>query len=254
MSLLRSFEAADQGKGLRIDHGSTQGLHRPGYGVRITTVQVVRATLGRRQQRSSGRHLEIVESCHLFPSVKLVIRAGDAGGNLPGSELPWEAFGANFTTEALLEDAVHIAARLGAGSAEFVVTQPHMPCFKQEANERFAQPRPMLPRRQNSFSSAEQNNRPVTLRRSVFLLPLQMLDERSPRKGVPYIRPWIRKWTSSSTWTTFTSPGFPENYRTRPSGGQRAHSLTWILCQSSKRHDRLDIPSSSWPRPDRQPP
>jgi MOSC domain-containing protein YiiM len=49
---------------------------------------------------------------------------------LPGTELPWGAFGENFTTEGLREDAVHIGDRLRAGSAEFVVTQPRMPCFK----------------------------------------------------------------------------------------------------------------------------
>jgi MOSC domain-containing protein YiiM len=49
---------------------------------------------------------------------------------LPGVDLPWGAFGENLTTEGVLEDAVHIGDRLRAGSAEFVVTQPRMPCFK----------------------------------------------------------------------------------------------------------------------------
>jgi len=49
---------------------------------------------------------------------------------LPGTDLPWGIFGENFTTQGLLEDAVHIGDRLRVGSAEFVVTQPRMPCFK----------------------------------------------------------------------------------------------------------------------------
>lgn len=49
---------------------------------------------------------------------------------LPGTELPFGAFGENFTTEDLLERNVHIGDRLRAGSAEFIVTQPRMPCFK----------------------------------------------------------------------------------------------------------------------------
>jgi MOSC domain-containing protein YiiM len=49
---------------------------------------------------------------------------------LPDLDLPWGAFGENFTTEGLLEDQVHIGDRLRAGSAEFIVTQPRMPCFK----------------------------------------------------------------------------------------------------------------------------
>ena len=49
---------------------------------------------------------------------------------LPGVELPCGAFGENFTTEGLREEQVLIGDRLGIGSAEFVVTQPRMPCFK----------------------------------------------------------------------------------------------------------------------------
>lgn len=49
---------------------------------------------------------------------------------LPDMELPWGAFGENFTTEGLLEDEVHIGDRFRIGEAEVVVTQPRMPCFK----------------------------------------------------------------------------------------------------------------------------
>jgi MOSC domain-containing protein YiiM len=51
-------------------------------------------------------------------------------GELPGREFPWGAFGENFTTEGLLEPNVRIGDRIRIGSAEFVVTQPRMPCFK----------------------------------------------------------------------------------------------------------------------------
>ncbi len=57
---------------------------------------------------------------------------------LPGVDLPWGVFGENFTTEGLLEDTVRIGDKLEAGSAEFVVTQPRMPCFKLEV--RFDRP------------------------------------------------------------------------------------------------------------------
>jgi len=49
---------------------------------------------------------------------------------LPGMDLSWGAFGENFTTEGLLESTVCIGDRFRVGSAEFVVTQPRMPCFK----------------------------------------------------------------------------------------------------------------------------
>jgi MOSC domain-containing protein YiiM len=49
---------------------------------------------------------------------------------MPGVELPWGAFGENFTTEGLVEDEVHIGDRFRIGEAEVLVTQPRMPCFK----------------------------------------------------------------------------------------------------------------------------
>lgn len=51
-------------------------------------------------------------------------------GELPDLDFPWGAFGENFTSEGLAEAEVHIGDRLRAGSAEFVVTQPRMPCYK----------------------------------------------------------------------------------------------------------------------------
>ena len=48
---------------------------------------------------------------------------------LPGVELPWGAFGENFTTEGLSEE-FRIGDRLRIGSAEFAITQPRMPCYK----------------------------------------------------------------------------------------------------------------------------
>jgi MOSC domain-containing protein YiiM len=49
---------------------------------------------------------------------------------LPDAELPWGAFGENFTTEGLLEDEVWIGDRYRVGTAELVVTQPRMPYYK----------------------------------------------------------------------------------------------------------------------------
>jgi MOSC domain-containing protein YiiM len=49
---------------------------------------------------------------------------------LPGMDLTWGAFGENFTTDGLLEPNVKIGDRIRAGSAELVVTQPRMPCYK----------------------------------------------------------------------------------------------------------------------------
>jgi MOSC domain-containing protein YiiM len=48
---------------------------------------------------------------------------------LPGVDFPRAAFGENLTTEGLAED-VRIGDRFRIGTAEFVVTQPRLPCYK----------------------------------------------------------------------------------------------------------------------------
>ena len=49
---------------------------------------------------------------------------------LPEAEFPSGVFGENLTTEGLIETDVRIGDRFRIGSAEFVVTQPRMPCYK----------------------------------------------------------------------------------------------------------------------------
>jgi len=51
-------------------------------------------------------------------------------GKMPAVPFPLGAFGENFTTEGLVEQDVHIGDRFAIGSAEVVVTQPRMPCYK----------------------------------------------------------------------------------------------------------------------------
>jgi MOSC domain-containing protein YiiM len=49
---------------------------------------------------------------------------------LPGRELPMGMFGENFTTDGLSEESAHLGDRFAIGSAEVVVTQPRLPCYK----------------------------------------------------------------------------------------------------------------------------
>ena len=49
---------------------------------------------------------------------------------LPGTELPWGAFGENFTTEGLFENSTFIGDSFRIGGAVVTVTQPRMPCYK----------------------------------------------------------------------------------------------------------------------------
>lgn len=49
---------------------------------------------------------------------------------LPDMDLPWGMFGENFTSEGLLETETHIGDKFRIGTAEVMVTQPRMPCYK----------------------------------------------------------------------------------------------------------------------------
>ena len=49
---------------------------------------------------------------------------------LPDMDLPWGMFGENFTSEGLNETETHIGDKFRIGSAEVMVTQPRMPCYK----------------------------------------------------------------------------------------------------------------------------
>ena len=49
---------------------------------------------------------------------------------LPGVELPWGMFGENLTVEGMIEREVNIGDQFRIGTAELVVTQPRLPCYK----------------------------------------------------------------------------------------------------------------------------
>lgn len=49
---------------------------------------------------------------------------------LPDMDLPWGMFGENFTTTGLLETEIKIGDKFRIATAEVMVTQPRMPCYK----------------------------------------------------------------------------------------------------------------------------
>ena len=89
-------------------------------------VRVAKLNLEGDQQSDLTVHGGIDKAVYAYPSEHYPFWQGE----LPDMDLPWGVFGENFTTKGLLEDAVHIGDRFRAGSAELVVTQPRMPCFK----------------------------------------------------------------------------------------------------------------------------
>jgi len=89
-------------------------------------VQVTRLNIQGDRQSDLSVHGGADKAIYAYPSEHYAFWRNE----LPGTDFSWGAFGENLTTEGLLEDRVHIGDRFRAGSAEFIVTQPRMPCFK----------------------------------------------------------------------------------------------------------------------------
>ncbi len=49
---------------------------------------------------------------------------------LPGRDIPIGMFGENFTLDGPLEDTIHLGDHFSVGTAEVIVTQPRLPCYK----------------------------------------------------------------------------------------------------------------------------
>jgi MOSC domain-containing protein YiiM len=78
------------------------------------------------QQSDPSVHGGPFKAVYAYPSEHYVFW----GRRRPGVDLPWGVFGENLTIEGLLEPQIHVGDRLRIGSAELVVTQPRMPCYK----------------------------------------------------------------------------------------------------------------------------
>src|SRR5437762_6108373 len=90
-------------------------------------VRVTKLNLDGDQQSDLSVHGGIDKAVYVYPSEHYTFWREE----LTIADLSWGAFGENFTTEGSLDDrAVHIGDRFRVGSAEFVATQPRMPCFK----------------------------------------------------------------------------------------------------------------------------
>jgi MOSC domain-containing protein YiiM len=89
-------------------------------------VRVSTLNLDGDQQSDLTVHGGVDKAVYLYPSEHYAYWRAQ----LPEVELPWGAFGENFSAEGILEDQIRIGDRLRVGSAEFMVTQPRMPCYK----------------------------------------------------------------------------------------------------------------------------
>jgi len=90
------------------------------------TVAVRRLNLDGDRQADLSVHGGPDKAVYAYPSEHYPFWRGE----YPDHDLSWGALGENLTTEGWLEDAVHIGDRFRAGTAEMVVVQPRVPCFK----------------------------------------------------------------------------------------------------------------------------
>jgi MOSC domain-containing protein YiiM len=121
-------------KVLSINVGLPRAVETPG-GTVLTSifkaavsgpVRVRRLNLDGDRQSDLSVHGGAHKAVYVYPAEHY----GFWRAELPAAALPWGAFGENFTTEGLREDTTYVGDRFRVGSAEFVVTQPRMPCFK----------------------------------------------------------------------------------------------------------------------------
>ena len=90
-------------------------------------VQVRKLNLDGDEQSDLTVHGGVDKAVYVYPSEHYTFWRNE----LPNADLDWGVFGENFTTQGALDDkAVRIGDRFRIGSADFVVTQPRMPCFK----------------------------------------------------------------------------------------------------------------------------
>jgi MOSC domain-containing protein YiiM len=89
-------------------------------------VSVTRMNLDGDRQSDLTVHGGIRKAVYAYPSEHYAFWRAE----FPQMDLPWGAFGENFTTEGLLESTTCIGDAFRIGSAEFVVTQPRRPCYK----------------------------------------------------------------------------------------------------------------------------
>jgi MOSC domain-containing protein YiiM len=89
-------------------------------------IQMNRLNLEGDRQADLSVHGGQDKAVYAYPSEHYVYWKND----LPAVELPWGAFGENLTVAGLLEEDVCLGDRFQIGTAEVVVTQPRIPCFK----------------------------------------------------------------------------------------------------------------------------
>jgi MOSC domain-containing protein YiiM len=89
-------------------------------------VHLARLNLDGDQQSDLTVHGGVDKAVYVYPSEHYPFWRTE----FPTLQLSWGALGENFTTQGVFESDTNIGDRLSIGSAELIVTQPRLPCFK----------------------------------------------------------------------------------------------------------------------------
>src|SRR5689334_10684317 len=108
---------------LRNDEPVSTGIFKEPVGGRV---QLRTLNLDGDRQADLSVHGGPYKAVYLYPSEHYAFWKQE----LPDMSLPWGMFGENLTTNGVLETETHIGDRFRIGSAELMVTQPRMPCYK----------------------------------------------------------------------------------------------------------------------------
>lgn len=97
-------------------------------------VAVTRLNLAGDRQADLSVHGGVDKAVYAYPAEHYAYWREE----LPKMSLPWGAFGENLTIEGVSEADLRVGDVLRIGTAELVVTQPRLPCYK--LNVRFQRP------------------------------------------------------------------------------------------------------------------
>ncbi len=78
------------------------------------------------RQADLNVHGGVTKAVYAYPSEHYAFWSKE----LPDTALPWGMFGENLTVEGLSESDVRIGDHFRIGTAELMVTEPRMPCYK----------------------------------------------------------------------------------------------------------------------------
>ncbi len=89
-------------------------------------VTVRRLGLEGDEQADLEAHGGPLKAMYAYPSEHYAVWRDE----LPGTPLPWGAFGENLTVAGLSEDAVRVGDRFRIGTSVLAATKPRFPCYK----------------------------------------------------------------------------------------------------------------------------